>query len=200
MTMNKTIGIKEVIYRAARRVIQALAAVIWIGLLAGVAEAQSQPTLPAKMGTQPAGEGAYNYLYRAGLVCGAGASDSSVVMKPTAQCGGILSSFIPFVDLEAGVMGPQASQRAVSGYLSTNLVIPIFPLQDLGKAQGLPLVVGGYTRMFETGNAVDYGVAFTHPTDESHSVQFEVRDYWAFSNPSQHNVVIRVVWLVGVPD
>jgi hypothetical protein len=145
--------------------------------------------------------GAYSYLYKAGWVCGAGASTSSVATKPTVQCGGVFSSFIPFADIEVGVMGPQSSHSAVSGYLSTNLAIPISPfLQDLGKARGLPLVVGGYTRMFETGHAVDYGVAYAHPIDDTHSVQFEVRDYLAFSNPSQHNLVFRVVWLVGIPD
>jgi hypothetical protein len=54
--------------------------------------------------------------------------------------------------------------------------------------------------MFETGHAVDYGLGYAHPVDSAHSVQFEVRDYWAFSNPSQHNVVFRVVWLLGLPD
>jgi hypothetical protein len=54
--------------------------------------------------------------------------------------------------------------------------------------------------MFETGHALDYGLAYAHTIDETHSIQFEVRDYWAFSNPNQHNVVFRVVWLVGIPD
>ncbi len=64
----------------------------------------------------------------------------------------------------------------------------------------VPLIVGGYTRMFETGHAVNYGIAFAHALDHSDYVQFEVRDYWAFSNPDQHNVVFRVVWLFGIVD
>jgi len=66
--------------------------------------------------------------------------------------------------------------------------------------QPLPLVVDGYTWMFETGNVLDYGLAFAHPLDASHSLQFEVRNYWANANPAQNNIVFRVVWLVGVPD
>jgi len=54
--------------------------------------------------------------------------------------------------------------------------------------------------MFETGNALDYGFAFSHSIDCYHSIQFEVRDYWANANPTQHNVVFRVVWLFGYPD
>jgi hypothetical protein len=31
-------------------------------------------------------------------------------------------------------------------------------------------------------------------------VQFEARDYWTLEHPDQHNVVFRVVWMVGLPD
>jgi hypothetical protein len=34
--------------------------------------------------------------------------------------------------------------------------------------------------------------------NDTHSIQFEVRDYWAFSNPNQHNVAFRLVWLAGL--
>jgi hypothetical protein len=172
--------------------------ILSISLLTGIAGAQNQPAVPAKPTTPPTSIGAYNWLYRAGLVCGAGASTSPVATKPTVQCGGILG--FPFFDLETGVMGPQANQSAVSGYLSANLWFPLIPQKDWNNKYGIPLVVGGYTRMFETGQALDYGLAYAHPIDNSHSIQFEVRDYWAFSNPSQHNVVFRIVWLVGLPD
>jgi hypothetical protein len=162
-----------------------------------VAGAQTQGPAPAKPAPVPTGAGAYNWFVRAGLTCGAGASESTAAMKPTAQCGAI-AGIMPFVDLEVGVMGPQANRSQVSGYLSTNAVIPLMPPEK--TKQVLPLVVGGYTRMFETGNALDYGLAFAHPLDSSHSIQFEVRDYWANANPAQHNIVFRVVWLVGVPD
>jgi hypothetical protein len=97
-------------------------------------------------------------------------------------------------------MGPQASRSAVSGYLSTNAWIPLIPLRDFGKKHGAPVFVGGYTRMFETGHAVDYGFAYDRQIDESHLIQFEARDYWAFSGPSQHNVIFRIAWLLCIPD
>jgi hypothetical protein len=169
-------------------------------LCAQNAGSQTPPAAPAKATAVPAPSvGAYNYLYQAGLVCGAGATTSPVSTKPTVQCGGLFTMF-PFFNIETGVMGPQANRSAVSGYLSTNFFVPAMSLQKVGKLHGVPLIVGGYTRMFETGHALDYGVAYAHTIDESHSIQFEVRDYWAFSNPSQHNVVFRVVWLVGIPD
>jgi hypothetical protein len=163
--------------------------------LPAMACAQTQAPPEANPASKSAGIGAYEWTYRAGLTCGAGASESSASAKPTVQCGGLFTIW-PFLDLEAGVMGPQANRSSVSGYLSTDLVFP------LGRSikHGLPLVVGGYTRMFETGNALDYGLALSRAIDSTHSIQFEVRDYWANANPNQHNIVFRVVWLIGVPD
>jgi hypothetical protein len=176
------------------------ALVIGISLFAGIARAQTQSSAPTTPATPPKSIGAYgDWFARAGLTCGAGASNSSVATKPTVQCGGI-AGIMPFFDLEVGVMGPQANRSAASGYLSTNTWMPLIPLNQLGNKYGVPLVLGGYTRMFETGHVLDYGVAFAKPIDRSHSIQFEVRDYWAFANPNQHNIVFRVVWLVGLPD
>ena len=182
-------------FRRNRRIASHSMLLLAIGLLAGIASAQTQTATPANA---PVSSGAYDWFGRAGWVCAVGASTSSVATKPTAQCGGILSG--PLFDLEAGVMGPQAGKSAVSAYLSTNLWIPLIPFSRFGDAHGMPLAVGGYTRMFQTGNALDYGVAYAHAVDSSHSVQLEARDYWAFSNPAQHNVVFRVVWLTGLPD
>lgn len=202
MDAQSAITNDQPVFITLRPVSQALTAlkvsVLCICLLTGIAGAQSQPTAPAKAPTPSPRLGAYNYFGRAGWVCGAGASSSPVATKSTVQCGGIFSG--PFFDLEAGVMGPQANQSAVSGYLSTNLFIPLMPLKDLGNRHGVPLAVGGYTNMFQTGNALDYGLAFAHPIDNSHSIQFEVRDYWAFSNPSQHNIVFRIAGLTGLSD
>ena len=145
------------------------------------------------------GLGAYNYLYRGALVCGGGASHSDVSSNPTVQCGAVLS-MPPFLDLEFGVTGPQANRSNISGYLSTNFVPPLPSTKRFTKNIGMPLAICGYTRMFETGHAVDFGVAFARPLDSSHSVQFEARDYVAFASPAQHNVVFRVAWIVGVPD
>ncbi len=77
-----------------------------ISLLTSIASAQNQPTAPpGKQTTFPQTQGAYDWLYRAGLTCGAGASTSTVATKPTTQCGGVLG--FPFFDLEAGVIGTQ---------------------------------------------------------------------------------------------
>ena len=79
------------------RVLKAL--LVCICLFSGIAGAQSL--------------GAYTYFARAGWVCGAGASNSSVATKPTVQCGGMFSG--PFFDLEAGVMGPSGESEHCIG-------------------------------------------------------------------------------------
>ena len=165
--------------------------------LPAMACAQTQTAPPASRAPDSPGVGAYNWNYRAGLTCGAGASESSAAVKPTVQCGGLFS-VLPFLDLETGVMGPQANRSVVSGYLSTDFVLPLPHSKKLPRY--FPFFVGGYTRMFETGNALDYGIAIMRPIDSTHSIQFELRDYWANADPNQHNIVFRVVWLLGVPD
>jgi hypothetical protein len=165
--------------------------------LPAMAWAQTQTSSAAKPAPNSAGLGAYEWNYRAGLTCGAGASESSASVKPTVQCGGIFS-ILPVVNLETGVMGPQAKHSSVSGYLTTDLVLPVWAP---GKTKrNLVLFAAGYTRMFETGNALDYGLALSRSIDSKHSIQFEVRDTWVNANPIEHNVVFRVVWLIGVPD
>jgi len=57
------------------------------------------------------------------------------------------------------VMGSQADRSVVSGYLSDNLWIPLRPK----SMHETPVAVGGYTHMFETGHAVDYGLAWAKP-------------------------------------
>jgi len=173
------------------KVCRAAAAALVFALIAH-AHGQTSTQTPAK--TQP-GAGAYNWQWRTGLTCGSGFSRASALNKPTAECGALFGG--PYVDFEAGVMGPQAVRTNVSPYLSANAVIPI---GNVGNDFGAPLIVGGYTHMFNVGHALDYGVAFQHPINEDHSIQFEVRDYWAFEKPGQHNVVVRVVWIVGLPD
>lgn len=147
----------------------------------------------------PISWGAYNDIYRSGLTCGSGATISSARTLPTAQCGAILN--LAFIQLETGLMGPQANRSNLSAYLSTDAVIPI---GKLATRQGLPVLMAGYTRMFETGHAVNYGIAWSHtvPREKGFdkSIQFELRDYLAFANPAQHNVVFRVSWLFGLPD
>ena len=132
------------------------------------------------------------YYPYAGVFCGAGSSTSFLATKPTFGCGAGFS-FIPLpfpLYTEVGVMGPQAHRSNVSGYVSLDTSLP------LARTTGplLPEVLFGYSRLFETGHAFDYGVALVVPRSGDHQtdLRFELRDYWTFANPDQHNVMLRV--------
>ncbi len=47
---------------------------------------------------------------------------------------------------------------------------------------------------------LDYGLAlalprFSKKTDDSKSLRIELRDYYTFANPTQHNIMLRVGWM-----
>jgi len=106
-------------------------------------------------------------------------------------------TFIPLpLFVEVGVMGPQANRSYLSGYLSLDTSIPLVR----PSTRYLPLAIVGYSRLFETGHALDYGLALAMPRpgkqkDYGESLRIELRDYWTFANPSQHNIMLRIGWM-----
>ncbi len=136
--------------------------------------------------------------YYAGLFCGLGASTSPSVNIPSGGCGAGFT-FIPLpLFVEFGVLGPQANRSYVSGYLSVDASIPLARV----SASYLPLAIVGYSRLFETGHSFDYGLALDlpHAANRFSTVRVELRDYWTFANPTQHNVMLRVGWISPVTD
>ena len=56
-----------------------------------------------------------------------------------------------------------------------------------------PFLTGGYTRMFATGNAVNFGLGVDFGKDEyKRIVRIELRDYYLFTGPQQHVLSLRV--------
>ncbi len=100
------------------------------------------------------------------------------------------------VFIEVGIMGPQANRSYLSGYISLDSSIPLAP----SSSTYLPMAIVGYSRLFEIGHALDYGLALALPRfskhrDDSKSLRIELRDYWTFANPTQHNIMLRVGWM-----
>ena len=112
---------------------------------------------------------------------------------------GVGSIILPLIMTEVGVMGPQAEHSNVSGYLSADFVLPL-DSKSTSEWWGHPLVLAGYTRMFETGHALDYGIGYEHNVSEDRTMQFELRDYYTFANPNQHNIYLRAAWVLGMQD
>lgn len=106
-------------------------------------------------------------------------------------------TFVPLpLFVEVGLMAPQANRSYLTGYISVDGRIPLAPT----SLKYQPQAILGYSRLFETGHALDYGVALALPrfknSDYSKSLRIELRDYWAFANPNQHNVMLRIGWMV----
>lgn len=139
----------------------------------------------------------YSYMYNLGVLCGVGASTSSVSTKPTTGCG-VGATMIPWpIFVEVGIMAPQANRSYLTGYISVDGRIPLAP----ASLKYQPQAIFGYSRLFETGHALDYGLALALPRfhskpDDTRSLRIELRDYWTFANPAQHNVMLRVGWMV----
>ncbi len=137
----------------------------------------------------------------AGLFCAAGASTSPAASKPAVGCGAGFT-FVPLpLFVEVGVMGPQANRSYISGYLSLDANLPLART----SAHYFPIVIVGYSRLFETGHAFDYGIALVLPRAHGHEddltrIRLELRDYWTFANPTQHNIMLRVGWVSRVTD
>jgi putative flippase GtrA len=174
-------------------------------------ESKSVPTSSSQTSTlvpdqapasQPVSLSAYHskpsdtYLYHVGAFCGIGASTSPAASKPAAGCGAGMTLVPLPVFIEVGTMAPQANRSYLSGYISLDGSIPFALL----SSKYLPMAIVGYSRLFETGHALDYGLALALPRfskhrDDSKSLRIELRDYWTFANPSQHNVMLRVGWM-----
>jgi putative flippase GtrA len=136
------------------------------------------------------------YFYNVGAFCGVGASTSPTATKPTIGCGAGLTVIPLPVFFEVGVMAPQANRSTLTGYISLDSSIPL----ARPTTKYLPMAIVGYSRLFETGHAFDYGVAlalprFSKKKDDSKSLRIELRDYWTFANPTQHNVMLRIGWM-----
>ena len=142
-----------------------------------------------------------SYVYHVGALCGTGATTSTIATKPTAGCG-VGMTLIPLpIFFEFGLMAPQANRSNYSGYISVDGSIPLAP----PSSKYLPMAIVGYSRLFETGHAFDYGLALAMPRPrnrkvDAKSLRIELRDYWTFANPEQHNVMLRVGWMTEKPD
>jgi hypothetical protein len=98
-------------------------------------------------------------------------------------------------------MGPQANRSSYSGYIAFDDAIPVAKR----TTKYFPMAIVGYSRLFETGHALDYGVALGLPRfgkekDSASSLRLELRDYWTFANPTQHNIMLRIGWMGPVSD
>ena len=144
---------------------------------------------------------------------GAGVTDQPAGEKGSIHFGADLEEAppvhkgVPFGFLvEGGYLGPAASLGSGSAMFSANYMGALDLRSDAGhavKRQGIvpvPFFTAGYTRLFGTGNAVNYGGGVDLAFGRLHAVRFEVRDYHSLSGPHVHNIAVRVGFVMYIPD
>lgn len=115
--------------------------------------------------------------------------------------------------LEGGYLGPWTSPHTGSAFLSADYMAAwSFGQKGSGRtANGkpywadrgwkfLPFASAGYTRLFGTGNAVNFGGGVDYRLSNTHAIRIEVRDYYAASTPMQHNLALRIGFVTYLAD
>lgn len=100
---------------------------------------------------------------------------------------------------EGGYIGPVNSFSAGSAILSVNY-LGKFKFSDKPDSTLTAFFTGGYTRMFGTGNAINFGGALEYQMTDRTGLRFEVRDYRRAGGPAEHNMAIRVALLKTFGD
>ncbi|HVB07887.1 MAG TPA: hypothetical protein VNF00_02975 [Candidatus Acidoferrales bacterium] len=104
--------------------------------------------------------------------------------------------------MEGGYMVPWANLKAGSGFFS----IDYMPSWHFGHAtpdatwKFLPYASAGYTQLFGTGNAVNFGAGADYRFCQTQAIRVDIRDYYSFASPRQHNVALRIGWVIYLWD
>jgi len=153
------------------------------------------------------------------LFAGAGTSVEQGHAKGEIQAGGSIDEAPPDawggVSFEGGYLGPWSNAKAGSGFFSADYMASwaLLPSKPAPKPSSngrpvwvdrawklFPFVSSGYTRFFGTGNAINFGGGVDYRLNNNHAIRFEVRDYYSFSSPGEHNVALRIGLVTYITD
>lgn len=117
------------------------------------------------------------------------------------------------VSFEAGYLGPWSKPHIGSAFLSVDYMAAwnLGPSGAGRTAKGtrywsdrgwtlLPFASAGYTRLFGTGNAVNFGGGVDYRISHTRAIRMEVRDYYSPSQPAQDNVALRIGLVIYISD
>jgi hypothetical protein len=88
---------------------------------------------------------------------------------------------------ELGLAGPLPKGNKVDGLVSLDYMFA----NEVPRWNAFPFVTVGYTRLFVTGNALNFGLGMDFGSDER-LVRIELRDYYLVTGPAQHVVGLRI--------
>ena len=141
------------------------------------------------------------------LFGGAGVTNQSAALRPSVHFGADFEEAPPIFKnhfpggflFEGGYAGPAASFSSGSALFSANYMAA-FPVNHSKNSPLLAFFTGGYTRLFGTGNAVNYGGGVDFVLSHTRALRLEVRDYLRLSGPKEHNVGLRVGYIIYISD
>jgi hypothetical protein len=148
---------------------------------------------------------------------GAGPLVSDGHSKSAIQAGAALEEAPPGswggFSFEGGYLGPWSKPNDGSAFFSCNYMVAwAFGPKASGRLPNgtqywtdrgwkiLPFATGGYTRLFGTGNAINFGGGIDYRINHTRAIRLELRDYYSFALPRQHNVALRIGWSLYVAD
>jgi hypothetical protein len=159
------------------------------------AAAQPQPPPPARASHE------YDFLYQASAFVGFGAQTANQRTSTSGQLGASVGFVVPNaylgMNVEGGYLGPWSRFGSGSGLASVNY---LSQWQSGTFSKWKPFATVGYSRLFATGNAVNYGGGIDCRLSRSSALRIEVRDYYTPSGPGGHNVALRIGWLLNGND
>jgi len=138
---------------------------------------------------------------------GGGVNNQGANNRSSLHVGGDFEATMPLqrgqfpwgVLIEGGYVGPITNNKG-SAILSTNYVLAFRTVEAKtgGFAPGkvVPFLTGGYTRLFGTGNAVNFGGGIDVMLHSLAAVRFEVRDYLNSADQNMHDVGFRIGWVL----
>jgi len=99
--------------------------------------------------------------------------------------------------LEGGYIGPWANLKTGSALFSANEMArwKIGPDEKLHS-----FVTTGYSRLFDTGNAINFGGGVEYTLGVTDALRIEIRDCYAFTEPRKQNLALRIGWVMYLPD
>jgi hypothetical protein len=132
----------------------------------------------------------YSY-YEFSPFAGAGVTGPSPNFHGTLQFGASVGFQAPLLGIlfEGGYNGPATKVKDGSALFSANYSAPC----AIGKSKRFRIFgTTGYTRLFGSSNAINYGGGMDYSVNEMSALRFEVRDYMKFTDPLEHCVALRI--------
>jgi len=174
----------------------AVVGLLMFALCAGVTEAHGQASTPSpEYASKPGTDCAYENVF-----FGPSASLAGSANKATFTGGVTLGQYFARTlghgitgspQFELGIVGPLPGGHALDGLVSVDYMFA----NKLPRRHVYPFLTAGYTRLFVTGNAVNFGLGVDFGKDEyKRLVRVELRDYYVFTGPPQHVLGLRIAF------